>query len=157
MQTSARDQVLEIEVAGEAYYRQLAEQSPAPLDQIFNRLADEEHEHHETLEHAFDQGHVPELHHSNIVEHMHSICQNIREAQGVTDGMKSLLEVYANARDMEAKNRDHYLELAETEPNPETRKLWEFLAEEQNKHYMALDEMVQFVLVTDVWFHGLAW
>ena len=54
-----------------------------------------------------------ELHHSNIVEHMHSICQNIREAQGVTDGMKSLLEVYANARDMEAKNRDHYLELAE--------------------------------------------
>ena len=45
----------------------------------------------------------------------------------------------------------------QTEPNPETRKLWEFLAEEQNKHYMALDEMVQFVLVTDVWFHGLAW
>ena len=62
MQTSAasvRDYVLEIEVAGEAHYRKLAQESPAPLNQIFQRLADEEHEHHETLEYAFAEGDIP--------------------------------------------------------------------------------------------------
>ena len=64
MQSSAesvKDHVLDIEVAGEAYYRKLAKESPAPLDDIFNRLADEEHQHHDTLERAFADGDIPGL------------------------------------------------------------------------------------------------
>ena len=45
----------------------------------------------------------------------------------------------------------------QTETNPEIKKLWEFLACEENKHYVAMDEMVRFVLATDVWHDSLAW
>ena len=59
---------------------------------------------------------------SDIVDRMHTIVANIENVHAVprTDGMKSLLEVYAAARDMEARNRDHYLRLAEVCPTAES-------------------------------------
>ena len=49
------------------------------------------------------------------MDRMHAIVKrpNLESAQSVTDGMGSLLDVYTAARDMEARNRDHYLQLAE--------------------------------------------
>ena len=44
---------------------------------------------------------------------------------------------------------------SQKETDPDTRKLLEFLAQETDRHHKALDEMVHFVCVTDVWFRGV--
>ena len=52
------------------------------------------------------------LHESHIVETVDGICKNINRVEAQAEG-KSMVEVYKAARDMEAKNRDQYLALAE--------------------------------------------
>uniref|UniRef100_A0A7S4CVU3 Rubrerythrin diiron-binding domain-containing protein n=1 Tax=Eutreptiella gymnastica TaxID=73025 RepID=A0A7S4CVU3_9EUGL len=150
---TARDHVLEVEIAGEEFYKKLAQTAPEPLDEVFSRLAAEEHEHHETLSKAFDVGNIPVLHESDIADVAHNIYKSIEKDRGMSKDMKSLLDIYIQARDMEAKNRDHYFKLAEEEKNPEAKKLWEFMALEEHKHYKAMDEMVKFVTDTDVWYY----
>ena len=53
------------------------------------------------------------LHESDIADVAHNIYKSIEKDRGMSKDMKSLLDIYIQARDMEAKNRDHYFKLAE--------------------------------------------
>ena len=218
----ARDHVMQIEVEVVELYRKLAKEVPEPLNEVFERLAQEEWHHHNVLEKAFEVGNVPVLHESDIVEVCavgtlgsaptkksprcakcvvratdtlaswfagiyyptqhgspppatcanrlkcvvprelpatpapqvaHNIYKGIAKDRSITKEMKSLTDVYINARDNEAKNRDHYLKLAEEETDPEAKKLWQFMALEEQKHFKALDEMVKFITSTDSFYY----
>jgi rubrerythrin len=144
---------MQIEVEVVELYRKLAKEVPEPLNEVFERLAQEEWHHHNVLEKAFEVGNVPVLHESDIVEVAHNIYKGIAKDRSITKEMKSLTDVYINARDNEAKNRDHYLKLAEEETDPEAKKLWQFMALEEQKHFKALDEMVKFITSTDSFYY----
>ena len=58
---ATRDHLLHIEEAAEEHYRKMARDAPGPLKEVFNRLADEEQEHHVALEKALDAGFVPNV------------------------------------------------------------------------------------------------
>eukprot|EP00667_Euglena_gracilis_P023925 EG_transcript_27254 len=146
-QQSLKDTILGIELAGEEFYRKLAVEAPEPLDEVFSRLADEERHHHHTLEQAFANGTLTahDLHSSDIVDVAESTLKTIERDHSVSKQMKSMAEVYKMARDMEAANRDKYLDLLEKETNPKAKKIWEYLAAEEQKHFHAMDVMVRFM------------
>eukprot|EP00667_Euglena_gracilis_P016278 EG_transcript_17018 len=152
-QQSLKDAILGIELAGEEFYRKLAMEAPEPLDEVFGRLADEEHIHHRTLEQAFANGTLPDLQGSDIVEVAHKTLRNIERHHSMSGQMKSMLEVYKMARDMEASNRDKYQSLMEKETNPEAKKIWEYLAAEEQKHFKAMDDMVKFLDKAHVYYY----
>ena len=51
-----KDKALNIETAGEDYYRRLAEKAPEPVAKIFRELASDDREHQFTVDEAFRAG-----------------------------------------------------------------------------------------------------
>ena len=76
---SARPQVLGIELTGEVYYRTLANKSPAPLDKMCLRLADEEHKQHAALVKSFEEGEIRGLTPSIMLVSMYCPCKCLQK------------------------------------------------------------------------------
>jgi len=152
-QPASRDLILNMELSEEQLYRKLSTEAPEPLDDLFLRLAEEERKHHELLESGFIGGKLPSMQPSDIVSVAKEVFKTIEKDRAVSKEMKGMVGLFKRARDMEATARDKYLEMAEKETNPDAKKAWEQMAAEEHKHYKALEDMVEFISKSDVWYY----
>ena len=58
---------------------------------------------------------------------------------------KDQLELYLEAREIEARNRDEYIKRAQLATDPKVKALFQLVAAEEQKHYVMIDELIQFV------------
>uniref|UniRef100_A0A7S4FNN2 Rubrerythrin diiron-binding domain-containing protein n=1 Tax=Eutreptiella gymnastica TaxID=73025 RepID=A0A7S4FNN2_9EUGL len=140
------DYLLKVEKDGEEYYRGLAEKATNPgFKRILTMLADDEARHYQAIEdmaHSGDTG----MGKSTILKTTKSVFDQIR-ADPTVDllAAKDQLELYAAARDLEARNRDEYIARASAASDPKVRALFELVANEEQKHYIMIDELIQFI------------
>jgi rubrerythrin len=129
----------------EHYYRELAgKANHTGLTSILTMLADEEVKHYETVESMKAQnpqaaGETPVL--ANAKE----IFEKMRGSAEKFDFDASEVDVYRKARDIEKESRAFYLEKAGEVQDADQKKIFQRLAEEENKHLVLVQSICDFV------------
>jgi rubrerythrin len=141
---------MQMEKDGEDYYRQLAQQaSNDGMRTILTMLADEEVKHYNALEKI--QSQKTQIVESGILTDAKNVFAQIKESGESFDFDISQADLYKKARDIEKKSQDFYTEKASEVTQEYQKELFLKLADEEKKHYVLLDNIIDFVSKPEQW------
>jgi rubrerythrin len=139
---------MQMEVDGENYYRELADQSDsAGLKKIFLMLADEEVKHYRVVEKMSRRENVPaQLARTAILDNVKNVFAEMKDTEpelriDTTTATQSCLK----ARDIEEESEKFYREQAGKVQDPAQREIFLQLAREEKKHLRIMENIVDFV------------
>jgi rubrerythrin len=148
--TDIFEYAMQMEKDGEDYYRQLAQQTGNKgMRTILTMLADEEVKHYNTIEKIKTQ--QTQIVESEILTDAKNVFAQIKESGGNFDFDISQVELYKKARDIEKKSRDFYTEKANEVTEKYQKELFLRLAIEEKKHYVLLDNIIEFISRPEQW------
>jgi rubrerythrin len=142
---------LEKEQVSEEFYRKLAENAPHKgLVSIFTMLADEEHSHFEVVSRmkANMPAEVPE---TILLTNAKTIFAKMRQSREKFKFGNSQIDLYKKAQDIEKDSRSFYRQKAVEAEDSRHKAIFNTLAEEENKHYFLLENIIQFVSRPQTW------
>jgi len=135
---------MQMEKDGEAYYRQLAEQTNNNgLKTVFSMLADEVVKQMKTQS--------PQMEQTQVLTNAKNIFVQMKESDDTFDFDARQVELYKKAQDIEKKSQDFYSEKASEVTQEDQKETFQQLAAEEEKHYLLLDNIIQFVSRPDTW------
>jgi hypothetical protein len=136
---------MEKEKFSEDYYRRLADKTGHKgLKNILNMLADEEDKHYKIVE-QMSQKIPTEVAEAPILNNAKEIFKKMQESAEKFNFDVSELELYQKARDIEQQSKVFYLERSEEVKDPNQKELFKELANEEQKHYVLIDKICDFV------------
>ena len=142
---------MEKEQFAEQYYRKLAESAPHKgLVSIFTMLADEEHTHYEVILKMKD-GVPAEVADTILLTNAKTIFARIRHSHEKFKFGDTQIDTYKKAREIERDSRAFYKQKADEAQDPRQKAIFNTLAEEENKHYFLLDNIIEFVSRPKTW------
>jgi rubrerythrin len=142
---------LEKEKLSEEFYRKLASNAPAKgLISIFSMLADEEHSHHDVIENM-KKGTSAEVPDTILLTNAKTIFAKMRQSREKFTFGDSQVDLYKKAQDIEKDSRSFYRQNATETQDPRNKALYNTLAEEENKHYFLLENIIEFVTRPEAW------
>jgi rubrerythrin len=145
------DFAMEKEQFAEQYYRKLAESAPHKgLVSIFNMLADEEHTHCQVVS-KMKQGVTAEVADTILLTNAKTIFAKMRQGREKFKFGDTQIDTYKKARDIEQDSRSFYRHKAKEAEDPRQKAVFNTLAEEENKHYFLLDNIIEFVSQPKTW------
>ncbi len=152
------DYALQMEKDGEDYYRELAAKADnAGVKQVFTILADAEAEHYETFMQMKENHPVTR----KEGDHISKIKNLFTEMKSQGEGDQSIdseqIAAYTKARDVERKSQETYQQKADEISDPEQKNLCLQIAEEEGKHYIILDNLIEFLQHPDTWVEDAEW
>ena len=141
---------MQMEKDGEDYYRQLAQKAGNNgMKTILTMLADEEVKHYNAIERIKTQ--KTQIAESKILTDAKNVFVQIKESGDSFDFDINQAELYKKAQDIEKKSRDYYTEKANEVTEEYQKELFLKLADEENKHYLLLDNIIDFVSRPEQW------
>ncbi|HDZ68837.1 MAG TPA: rubrerythrin [Phycisphaerales bacterium] len=141
---------MQMENDGENYYRQLAQQSSNKgIQTIMTMLADEEVKHYNAIQKA--KTGKSQMTETTILADAKNVFVQIKESNESFDFDIKQTELYRRAQDIEKKSRDFYLEKANKVKEKYQKELFLKLADEEKKHYLLLDNIIEFVSRPEHW------
>ena len=141
---------MKMEKDGESYYRELANRTVSGgLKKIFTMLADAEVVHYVTFRKMKDNESV-EPADIKILSETKNMFLRMKEEEKGTDLTITQTELYKKANEAEKESRDFYLEQANKAADPAQKKIFTKIADEEQRHYMILEEIVNFVARPEV-------
>lgn len=141
---------MQMEKDGEDYYRQLAQKiDNNGMKTILTMLADEEVKHYNAIEKIKKQ--KEQIAESEILTDAKNVFVQIKESGESFDFDINEAELYKRARDIEKKSRDFYTEKAGKVTEEYQKELFLKLADEEQKHYVLLDNIIDFVSRPEQW------
>ncbi len=142
---------MEKEQFAEQYYRKLAESAPHKgLVSIFTMLADEEHTHYEVIL-KMKEGVPSEIADTILLTNAKTIFAKIRHSREKFKFGDTQIDAYKKAREIEQDSRAFYRQKANEAQDPRQKAIFNTLAEEENKHYFLLDNIIEFVSRPKTW------
>lgn len=151
------EHAMQMEKDGEAYYRELAEKTQHNGHKtILNMLADEEVRHYNTFK-GMMTGKVG-LEDTVLTGEVKNVFQQLREDIKSLDVIeKDHADLYAKARQVEADSEAFYREKAEEMDTEEAKAMWNRIADEEHKHFIILDNMIEMLQSPDRWIEDAEW
>jgi rubrerythrin len=141
---------MQMEKDGEDYYRQLVQQTANKgMRTILTMLADEEVKHYNAIEKMKTE--KPQIAETKILTDAKNVFVQIKESGESFDFDIKQTELYRQARDLEKKSRDFYLEKANEVEEKYQEEVFLRLADEEKKHYFLLENIVEFVSRPETW------
>ncbi len=148
--TNIFDFAMQMEKDGENYYRQLAQQTGNKgMKTILTLLADEEVKHYNALEKIKTQ--QTQIADTEILTDAKNVFVQIKESSDIFDININQTKLYEKARDIEKKGRDFYTEKANEVTEGYQKELFLKLAIEEQKHYVLLDNIIDFISRPEQW------
>lgn len=145
------DFAMEKEQLAEQYYRKLAESAPHKgLVSIFTMLADEELTHYDVVL-KMKQGVPAKVADTILLTNAKTIFAKIRQSREKFKFGDTQIDLYKKARDIEQDSRAYYRQKAGETQEPRQKAIFNTLAEEENKHYFLLDNIIEFVSRPKTW------
>jgi rubrerythrin len=133
------------EKLSEDYYRQLAEKTDNDgLKHICTMLAGEEAKHYEIVRKMQSEA-VGEVTETPVLKDAGEIFAAMRQSAQTFKVDISELDLYKKAREIEQQSKAFYLEKADQVQDPQQKAVFKKLAEEEQKHYVLLDRICDFV------------
>ena len=141
---------MQMEKDGENYYRQLAQQAHNDgMRTILTMLADEEVKHYNALDKIKTQ--QTQIAESGILTDAKNVFAQIKESGDSIDFDINQAELYKKAQDIEKKSQDFYTEKANEVTEEFQKELFLKLAVEEKKHYVLLDNIIDFISRPKQW------
>ena len=142
---------MQMEKDGEGYYRWLVQQTTNKgMKAILTMLADEEVKHYNALKKI--QSAEAHMAGTTILADAKNVFTQIKEeAEKSFDFDINQTDLYRKAQDIEERSQDFYLEKAEEVEEEYQKALFLRLAEEEEKHYFLLDNIIEFTARPTYW------
>lgn len=141
---------IQMEKDGEAYYRQLAHRtSNHGLKAILTMLADEEVKHQNIFEQM--KSAKPQLQESQLLTRAKNIFVEMQGSEEPVPDESSQVDLYRKAQELEKKSETYYLEQAGKAGNSENAEIFRTLAQEEARHYVMLENIIEFISRPDTW------
>jgi rubrerythrin len=142
---------MEKEKYSEDYYRQLAAKADNKgLQKIFNMLAGEEAKHYSAVEQMKSK--IPErVSDTDVLSDANDIFEQMKGATDKFNFEANHVETYKKAQDIEKDSREFYLQKADEVQDHCQKGIFKRLAEEENKHYFLLENIITFVSRPQQW------
>lgn len=139
---------MQMEKDGENYYREIiARIDNTGVKKILSIMADEEVKHYEIF--AEMKSRTPELAESSSLTDVKNIFAQMKESGEDISANLGQVELYKKAQELEEKSKNFYLEKSEVVENEAQKEMLLKIAEEENRHYLILEHVIQFVTKTD--------
>ena len=136
---------LEKERLSREYYQNLADSTNhTGLKNILSMLIEQESEHCRVIEQLKNHTN-PELRQFDFLGDAKKQFEQMKVTDPELAFHPSELELYREARAKELKSRQFYLEKADETDDPAQEDIFHKLADEENKHYILLDNICDFV------------
>ncbi len=151
------DYALQTEKDGEEYYREMAAKADdIGVKKVFEILADAEAEHYKVFMQLKENKPVAMSDEKHIAK-IKTLFTEIK--QNGTDNTLSdeQVDAYIKARDIERKSQDTYKQKAEELNDPEQKALCLKIAEEEGKHYIILDNLIELLQHPATWLEDAEW
>jgi len=144
------DYAMQMEKDGEEFYRKLlAAVDDKSLKTILTMLADEEVKHYKALKKM--QSEEAEMAETTILSDCKNVFEKMKNSGESIQLETCQIKLYMEAQNIERKSRQFYQEKAEEVPEEYQRRLFLRLAEEERKHYVLLDNIIEFFRRPDTW------
>jgi len=144
------DYAMRMEKDGENYYRQLVKKTDnKAIKAIFTMLAEEEVKHYKTV--AQMKTERPQMAETTVLADAKNIFTQMKNSGQKVDFAAEQRKLYEKAQDIEKKSEDFYREKASEVEQQYQREIFLKLAEEEKKHYLLLENIIQFVSRPQTW------
>ena len=157
----AFEYAMKMEVDGKNFYEEQAALMPEPaLKNIFKELANDEERHYNIFKAMKDgkKGDFAEAFKTNILASTKNVFQKLaaegRDIKAFPAGVK---EAWVKAREIEDKAEKFYREQANKVETDEQKKVWNLIADEEHKHWVAMDNVVRFIDRPNQWLEDAEW
>ncbi|HLE12748.1 MAG: hypothetical protein A2504_09650 [Bdellovibrionales bacterium RIFOXYD12_FULL_39_22] len=135
----------------EGLFRELSQETHnVGLKKILTMLADQENLHYKIIE-SFEKKSSHEKIESDLISEAKSILKTIKQRKSILDLNVSQPDLYIKVRQFEKESEEFYLKCAKDEKDSKLKKIYELFAAEEHKHYVLMDELVQFVSRPEEW------
>jgi len=147
---------MKMEKDGEGYYRELAKKSSTPgLSNIFTMLAKAEVVHYETFKRMKENEQV-KITQTKILSQVKNIFETMKEEKDLESTLTQT-ELYHKAVEAEKLSREFYLSKAGEVKDADQQRIFHQIADEEKKHYLILQEIVDFVSSPQTWLENSEW
>jgi rubrerythrin len=148
---------MKMELDGEAYYREIAGKSTDKgMKTILELLADSEVKHYNVLKKMKEHA-DPELGAVTMMPEVKNVFEEMKAGEGSLDADVSHVEMYQQAKEVEAKSEAFYREQAEAADTPEVKKFFTNLANEEKEHGVILGNICDMLGRPDTWLENAEW
>jgi rubrerythrin len=148
---------MRMEKEAENFYGRLADDTDnAGLKTIFNMLAAEEAKHYKIIKEIKEK--LPQkISDVNVLSKAKEVFEQISKSDKNFNSGTNQLETYKKAQDIEKKSEDFYLQKATETQDHCQQGIFRKLAEEEKKHYILLQNIIDFVSRPETWLENAEW
>ena len=140
---------MQMERDGERFYRSLADKAEsAGIKRILTLLADDEVKHYDAVKKMAEEA-SPEMADTEILSEAKTIFADMQSTALDLGGAQ--VDLYRQAQDIERKSQEFYVEQAEQAANPAHEALFARIADEEKRHYLLLDNVIEFLSRPQTW------
>ena len=151
------DYALQTEKDGEEYYRAMAaDANDVGVKKVFEILADAEAEHYRVFLQLKANKPVSRGEEKPIAK-IKTLFSEMKQKGGQDTLSDAQVDAYIKARDIERKSQDTYRQKAEEMQDPEQKALCLRIAEEEGKHYIILDNLIELLQRPATWVEDAEW
>jgi rubrerythrin len=142
---------MQMEADGEDFYRTAAQESKhRGIKAILTMLADDEARHYNVIE-KMKSAEPLQLPDTTILTDAKNIFVQMKESGEKFTSQTSQIMLYKKALDIEKKSRDFYTEKANEVMDEDQKELFLKLAQEEQKHYVLLENIIDLLSRPDAW------
>jgi rubrerythrin len=147
---------LQMEKDGESFYREIASKTNNKgLQTILTMLADEEVKHYRAIENMRQDKY--QMTETTVLDNARNIFVEMKDAEEEFEPEQEQTKSYEKAQEIEKKSQQFYQEKAGQTDKGDQKKLFERLAEEEQKHYLLLENIIEFVSRPKLWLENAEW
>jgi rubrerythrin len=158
---NAIEYAMQMEMDGKKFYEdQAGVMADSALKKIYEELAGDEQRHYNIFK-AMSEGKTGDVEaafKTNILATTKNVFQQIKDAGGdIAEFPADVKEAWEKARAIEDKSEKFYREQADKAENEGEKDMWMKIANEEHKHWVALDNVLQFLNRPDQWLEDAEW
>lgn len=158
---SPYEYAMKMEKEGQKYFEDNAAKMESPqLKSIFEELAADEGRHWKVFK-AMSEGETPDIageFKSNLIPTAQNIFKEMNDAeQEIADFPDDVKQCWERARDIEDKAEEFYRDCARKADSDAERAIWNQIASEEHRHWVALNNVIDFIDHPNQWLADAEW
>lgn len=158
---NAFEYAMKMELDGKTYFEeQAAKMSDPTLKRIFDELASDE-DHHYLIFKSLHDGEHPDYEaafKTDILSTTKNIFQKLSESRiKIANYPADVKAAWVKARDIEDDAENFYREQAAKTTDQTQKRIWDRIAEEEHKHWVAMNHIVDFIDRPNRWLEDAEW
>ncbi len=147
---------MKMEQDGRKFYIELTENAENKgIRQILQMLADDELKHYNTLQEMKTK--KPEMADTKILDDAKNVFEEISREEKSTAFTGTQADFYRKAQEIEVKSKDFYQQKAGEAEEPFQKALLNRLSNEEQKHYILLENIIGYVTRPEHWLENAEW